>query len=192
MRGDGDIFPAREVGASQRLFCFEQAIDAAIDDDFGMLQAALRVRNGIRGENVPIVIVLTKMDKNLPLVKKEGGAKNFVKNHWPALLAELKHIWIFMVSTVQTTTDAGGKTVPDPDSVPKNLEEPLKHCLDQMEEMDHARGVRHAQAAKIESMRASEEMAKKEDRRVMVFWTLVIIGIILVGAFVCGLIVVYG
>lgn len=174
------------------VFSHKGDIDAAVDVDFGMLQAVLRVRHSPGGEDVPIAIVLTKMDENMDMVMKEGGAKSFVKNHWPALLAELKQLWIFKVSGVQTTKDAEGNLLPRADSIPTNLENPLKYCLQKMAENEQRQDIYQAEVATMEAGRLRREMANKETARWKNLWIAVIIAMLLLGAFICGIILVYG
>ena len=167
------------------------AIDAAVDDDYGMVQAVKRVRNWPDGKNVPVAIVLTKMDQNHDLVKKEGGGVSFVKNHWPALARTLKRVPIFTVSAVQTEKNSDGKLAPSPSSEPIHLEKPLKFCLKVMDKLDDLHKVKEMQEAKESSLRHMEEHVAEEARRKKVFWNTVIIGIILLGAFIIALIIIF-
>ena len=167
------------------------AIDAAVDDDYGMVQAVKRVRNWPDGKNVPVAIVLTKMDQNHDLVKKEGGGVSFVKNHWPALARTLKRVPIFTVSAVQAKKNSEGKLYPNPSSEPVHLEKPLKFCLKVMDKLDDLHKVKEMQEAKESSLRHMEEHVAEEARRKKVFWNTVIIGIILVGAFIIALIIIF-
>ena len=167
------------------------AIDAAVDDDYGMVQAVKRVRNWPGGEHVPIVLVLTKMDQNLSLVKKEGGSVNFVINHWPALGRTLKKIPIFSISAVQAVKSPDGKLVPSRSSEPHGLEKPLKMCLKIMDKIDQLSEVKVAREAQERSRREIEEQLAKEEHRNKVFWTIVIIAILMVGAFIIALMLVF-
>ena len=167
------------------------AIDAAVDDDYGMVQAIKRVRNWPGGEDVPIVVVLTKMDQNHNLVKKEGGRVNFVKNHWPALARTLKKTAIFSVSAVQTRKDSNGKRIPSPASEPIHLEEPLKFSLKVMDKLDNLQEVQEMRKKEERSHIAMELHLAQEERRSRTFWITVCIGILLVGAFIIALIIVY-
>ncbi|HYO10557.1 MAG TPA: hypothetical protein VER17_16430 [Tepidisphaeraceae bacterium] len=103
--------------------------DAAMDDDFGIVQAVHRIRNWPGGEAVPIVLVLTKMDQHQQLLDRFGTAKEFVRTHFPALVRTLKQIPIFQVSAVQVEPDAQGRPRPRGDSLPINIDAPLQYCL---------------------------------------------------------------
>ena len=166
-------------------------IDAAVDDDFGMVQAVRRIRDWPGGEDVPIVLVLTKMDLNLPLVRAKGGSAGFVKNHWPALTRTLKHIPIFSVAAVQTHKGSGGKLLPKASSEAINIEDPLKYCLQAMDKIDRQREHEGLMERRERSRQLGEEMVARQERRQQVFWTWVIVGMVLVAAFIIGLILVY-
>ena len=167
------------------------AIDAAVDDDYGMVQAVKRVRNWPGGENVPIVLVLTKMDQNRHLVKEEGGSLSFVTNHWPALARTLKKLPIFSISAVQAVKGPDGQLAPSRSSEPHGLEKPLKLCLKVMDKIDQLREVKDARKAQEQSRREIEERMTEEARRSKNFWTIVIIAILMLGAFIIALMFVY-
>src|SRR5205085_669721 len=46
---------------------------AAMEDDFGLVQAVQRIRNWPGGDMVPVVLVLTKIDQHRRLIDKFGG-----------------------------------------------------------------------------------------------------------------------
>ncbi|MFQ5502431.1 MAG: hypothetical protein ACE5EQ_09045 [Phycisphaerae bacterium] len=75
--------------------------DEVVDDDFGMVQAVQRIRDWQGGEDVPVVLVLTKGDRNTKLIRSHGSAKEFVLRHYPALARTLKRIAIYPISAVQ-------------------------------------------------------------------------------------------
>src|SRR5262245_30988001 len=45
-------------------------VEGAAEDDFGMVQAVQRIRNWHGGEDVPVVLALTKADRNAELLNK--------------------------------------------------------------------------------------------------------------------------
>ena len=167
------------------------AIDAAVDDDYGMVQTVKRVRNWPGGEHVPIVLVLTKMDQNRHLVKKEGGSVSFVTNHWPALGRTLKKLPIFSISAVQAVKGPDGQIAPSRSSEPHGLEKPLKVCLKVMDKFDQLREVNEAREAQERSRREIEKRMAEEEQHSKKFWTIVIIAILMLGAFIIGLIIVF-
>lgn len=107
-------------------------VDAAIDDDFGMTQAVMRIRNWPGGKQVPIVLVFTKADENRGIVRREGGLEKFVKRRLPALARTVKRAAMFQVSAVQVETGPNGGRIPRRNSEPWQIEMPLRFCLDQI------------------------------------------------------------
>ena len=166
-------------------------IEASVDDDFGMVQAVRRIRNAPDGHEVPVALTLTKMDQNLDLIKKEGGAANFVRNHWPALTRTLKHLVIFMVSAVQIVHDEQGRPQPRQNSDPINVENPLKYCLKEMGKIEDVRDRMEMITHQEQQLQLQIEMATAEDRKQKLFWATVIAGILLLGAFVVAAIIVF-
>jgi CheY-like chemotaxis protein len=136
-------------------------VDAAIDDDFGMTQAVMRIRNWPGGKNIPVVIVLTKADENKAIITRDGGVEKFVKKRLPALARTVKRAAIFQVSAVQVDSDAQGKRVPRPNFAPWQVEMPLRWCLDQI----HIQREIEQQHAFAEEQRRMREMADFAEER---------------------------
>jgi hypothetical protein len=163
--------------------------DEVVDDDFGMVQAVQRVRDWQGGEEVPIVVVLTKADRNQNLIRSHGSAHEFVLRNYPALARTLKRAAVFNVSAIQETGDGDGRTVPSPDSVPINIEKPLLYCIKELTNREKQKGQEAAQAAKEEARRQQIELEEQElakaNRRL---WTYVIGFIVLC---LCGFAIMY-
>ncbi len=172
---------------------FERAgdIDAAVDDDFGMVRAVKRVRSSPGGLDVPIVIVLTKMDMNLPMVHGEGGPVKFVQNHWPALVRTLEKFRIFGVSSIQTEIGPEGRQMPSANSQSVKLEDPLKYCLEQMDESDRKKDLVIAQIRREQARHTEDELVDKATRQTNRFWVLAIGGMSLASLVVIGLIIAF-
>jgi hypothetical protein len=111
------VDPAVVAGMDQR---------AAMEDDFGLVQAVQRIRNWPGGDTVPIVLVLTKMDQHQQLLDHHGGGPEFIRKHFPALVRLLKQIPIMQVSAVQVETGPDGKPRPRADSTTINIDGPLQ------------------------------------------------------------------
>lgn len=164
---------------------------AAMEDDFGMVQAAQRIRNWAGGERVPIVLVLTKMDQNQELLDRAGGPLQFVRAYFPALLRQLKEMPVVQVSAVQTERAADGKVRPKRESTPINLDHPLRFCLRELEKNE-----RRQELDRIEEQRrAAEAVAMAEShllRRKAAFRTLLLTcGIAALGVIVGVLILAF-
>ncbi len=172
---------------------FERAgdIDASVDDDFGMVQAVNRVRSAAGGADVPIVIVLTKMDMNYPMVHGEGGPSRFVQNHWPALVRTLQNIRIFGISSVQTEIDAGGRALPRANSESVKIEDPLKYCLEQMDESDRREALANAQIRRQQARDCEDALVEHALRQTNRFWALTISGMCLASLGVIALIIAF-
>jgi GTPase SAR1 family protein len=67
-------------------------LHSKIDNNYGLLQAVNRIQNWPDGKDVPIVLVLTKADKNYPLIKKEGGTKQFIIKYFSQLVRDIHGI----------------------------------------------------------------------------------------------------
>lgn len=163
--------------------------DEVTDDDFGMVQAVERIRNWHGGSDVPVVIALTKADRNKGLIRSDGDAREFVLRHYSALARTLGRVAIFEVCAVQERRAGEGRTCPRRDSIPINIDKPLRYCLcvlrdgERHEEEEAARQA--ADAARREQERLEQNAIARSNRRL---WTLVT-GIIVLG--LCGCAALY-
>jgi hypothetical protein len=160
----------------------EGKVDELVDDDFGMVQAVERIRNWYGGEEVPVVLVLTKADRNKKLIQGVGSGKEFVLRHYPALVRTLKSMAIFQVSAAQESKDDKGHTRPRSDSLPVNVENPLLWCVREIHQRKkrqrgEAERKRREEAAS-RRQREQEEAERRFNRRfaagVTVFFILVL------------------
>ena len=162
--------------------------DAAMDDDFGIVQAVQRIRNWPGGDGVPIVLVLTKMDQYQGLLDRFGSSKEFVRQHFPALVRLLKQIPIFQVSAVQAEKRADGQVLPRPDSNSVNVDAPLRFCLRAIEDAEkRTEQDRHEEQRRMMEMRLEREERDKE-RRTNRMMFLVVGSMVLLGAIAVTLI----
>lgn len=161
-------------------------VDAVIDDDFGMTQAVMRIRNWPGGREIPVVLAFTKADENKPIITAEGGLENFVKRRLPALARTLQRAAMFQVAAVQVAPGADGKRVPRPDFQPWQIDKPLRYCLEQLEmqrELDRQRafleGQRRHRDAEAEAVRRSATRINRVVAGIVI--TLVIVAVCIVG-----------
>ncbi len=165
--------------------------DAFVDDDFGVVQAIRRIRDWPDGDKVPIALVLTKADQNLALFKGKGAGRDFVAEHYPALVRTLGRSRFFHASAVQAHKDAKGLLRPKADSVPVNVVEPLKYCLavlQQHEQKEQEEAELQArQQAMLEYAQAQEAAQQHRQRMFALF----IIGLITLGVCIMGLIIAF-
>jgi GTPase SAR1 family protein len=165
--------------------------DATVDDDFGMVQAVQRIRNWPGGDEVPVVLVLTKMDAHQHLVDRYGGARAFVRRYFPALIRTLRQVTIFQISAVQVDRATDGRLVPRQDSALINIENPLRYCL---AKIDRAEQERICQKMEVEERARIEGFIREEAKlakRQNLFWYAVIVGLLLAGGGLITLILVY-
>lgn len=164
--------------------------DAAMDDDFGIVQVSQRIRRQPDGADVPIVLVLTKADQNQGLIDRFGGTRGFVRHHFPALVRTLKELPLFQVSAVQTDRSPDGTYHPRPDSEPVNVEAPLQYCLDYIDRFNNqvAAEAEELERAAHEAREEREEAAR--DSRTNRTVAIVVGGILAVGLILIVLVVI--
>lgn len=164
---------------------------AAMDDDFGLVQAVQRIRNWPGGEDVPVVLVLTKMDQHQALLDRFGGPMEFVRRHFRALLRILKEVPIMQVSAVQVGRDQQGRLWPRKDSTPINVQNPLRFCLRAIEKIERRSEVHQVQRQQQVMQAQTHAMARErvERDRKNALWA--IGGISLVGTTLLGLILYF-
>jgi hypothetical protein len=165
--------------------------DAFVDDDFGIVQAIRRIRDWPGGQKVPIALVLTKADRNVHLFRGKENTKDFISTHYPALVRTLGRCRYFHASAVQAKRDREGRLRPSADSVPVNIVEPLKYCLDVLKQYDDEQQAAAEQDAKQhaveEYLRAQQAAQRRQQRDFAIF----IIALITLGICIVGLILVF-
>jgi hypothetical protein len=134
--------------------------EEVVDDDFGMVQAVQRIRSIHGGRDVPVVLALTKADRNREIIQSAGTKREFILRHYPALVRTLGKLTVFTISAVQELSDADGNPRPSPDSVPINIDKPLLRCLERMRQHDERKrqqvADRAARQARVEQVRQQE------------------------------------
>ena len=121
------IDPAQVAGS-------KASIDSSVENDFGIVQGVARLRTWAGGVDVPIVLVLTKVDLTGPLLRQHGGTDGFVRKFFPKLIARTRNLRVCKISAVQTAKNGEGQIKRD--FVPTNLEMPLLYCLDKISEVE--------------------------------------------------------
>lgn len=158
--------------------------DAAIDDDFGLVQAVNRIRNWPGGEDVPVVVALSKMDRHQHLIDAAGGSRAFVRKYFPAMVRTLRQVPIFQISAVQSIKGTDGKQRPNPDSHPINVDNPLKYCLQQLNTMQQAHQqqfVEQQQRVHQQTAIANERAREKRQNAILIFslGTILVLGLLI-------------
>jgi len=144
-------------------------IDSTVENDFGIVQATSRLRKWAGGANIPIVLVLTKVDETQPLLKKYGGTKAFVQKLFPKLISTVINLKVCKISAVQTIKNGTGEI--NPGFAPTNLEIPLRYCLDKISENEKNAKVikRHQQYVQANIKKIKREIIR--DR--VILWCII-------------------
>jgi len=153
------------------------------EDDFGMIQALRRIRRAPRGADVPVALVLTKVDAFAAPIRAAGGVKGFVERHYPALVRSATGARVFGCAAARMVVDPMGRRLPQVRGEPEGVVEPLIWCLTRMgrlrrgEAMDQHR--REHERAVVVAERNAEVELRSERRQLLLIWMLaaVLLGI---------------
>ena len=107
----------------------EGDIDSQIDHNYGFLQAISRIQNWPGGKDIPVVLILTKIDINYPIIKQHGGTRSFVEKYFSSLIKATRHLKVCKISAIY---DEDSKIKSDLSA----LEKPLQYCLDRLSEIE--------------------------------------------------------
>jgi hypothetical protein len=120
------------------------------DDDFGMVQALRYLRSLPGGREVPIALVLTKIDENAALLRHHGKLRGFAERFCANLLRTVPGLRVFGVCAVRSRRDSLGRRVPDLDRPPRGLTGPLEYCMQRV-----------VQGRLVEARTRAEEMMRE-------------------------------
>lgn len=140
------------------------------EDTFGLTQAAVRIRSGAGGSEVPIAIVFTKCDMNRAFLREAGGVREFAVKHFGQLFRSVESTSVFACAAVRSTQNSLGKPVPRVDRVPDNVVEPLRYCFDSMASASDRVRVAEVQRVHREMARQTAEAEVAEQRRATTAW----------------------
>lgn len=150
----------------------------AMDNDFGVIRALDRIRSWGDAANVPVAIVLTKMDLHRDLILHHGGKDAFLREKVPRLVDAAYGTGVFGCHVVKSDD---GK----PQLNVKGVVEPLLHVLEQMQTREDQKAYDNEiktahQRAKLN--RHKEEQAEKtESIFLIVFFAVLIIAMCIAG-----------
>jgi GTP-binding protein EngB required for normal cell division len=103
-------------------------VDSQIDNNYGILQAVTRIQNWPGGKEIPVVLVFTKYDKVMDIIKQHGGTRSFAEKHFSSLIKKTKHLQVCKISVIPEIDQVV------PLELKENvapLESPLLYCLEQ-------------------------------------------------------------
>ena len=154
------------------------------EDAFGLVAAVNRLRSMPGGEDVPVVVVLTKCDMHVPLLRAEGGPRAFAERVYPQIFRELggKRTVAFASSATSVVRSARGGVIPRRRRAPRDVVEPLVFCLDCLERVEEQGALEQAQieaslrrAEQLREEQVEDEREEREARVALVtFWVGVI------------------
>ena len=157
----------------------------AADDDFGMVQAMRYLRSLPGGMDVPIALVLTKIDENAALLRQHGKLRGFALKFCGNLIRTVPRIRIFGVCAVRVRRGSNGQPLPELGRPPRGLTGPVEFCMQRVFAQRHAENRNRAMTAFKDRVQREEVRAVIEERTNDRFWltvnTLLVVGVVLVG-----------
>ena len=148
------------------------------EDTFGLTQAAARIRSGPGGADVPIAVVLTKVDVNKTFLREAGGVREFARKHFAQMFRSLEQTSVFASSAVRVTENSLGKPMPRMDRPAENVVEPLRYCFEMMQASAAGERQRETRRLHAEAELAARRLEVEEARRSTSSWTIFIIAVV--------------
>jgi len=150
------------------------SLEEFADDDFGMAAAIRRIRDWPGGGEVPVALVLTKIDQSKRRLQQIGGLVAFVKKYYGHLLRTIGAVKVFGAAAVRQAEDGLGRPMPDLAKDPVGIIEPLTYCLRRLELVareseEHKRRVEAD--LRVEAARQEQaEVAQRQSLILPIFW----------------------
>ncbi len=165
------------------------------EDAFGLVAAVERLRSMPNGDDVPVVVVLTKCDMHVPLLNAHGGPRALAERLYPQIFRQLggTRTVAFASSATSVVRSPRGAVIPRKRRAPRDVVEPLVFCLDWLERVEEQESLERAQMeaslrrdAQLREEQAEDEREEREARVGLVtFW--IGVSALLVGAAVSTL-----
>jgi hypothetical protein len=150
------------------------------EDAFGLVAAVERLRSMPNGDDVPVVVVLTKCDAHVPLLRAEGGPRALAERLYPQIFRELgaKRTVAFASSATSVVRSPRGAVIPRKRRAPRDVVEPLVFCLDWLERVEEQESLERSQLEaslrRAEQMREEQAEDEREERDarvgLVIFW----------------------
>jgi hypothetical protein len=148
------------------------------EDTFGLTQAAARIRSGPGGANVPIAVVLTKVDVNRSFLREAGGVREFARKHFAQMFRSLEQTSVFASAAVRVADNALGKPMPRIDRPAENVVEPLRYCFEMMQSSDASERERETRRLRVEATAMAERIEADEGKRATNSWVVFTIAVV--------------
>ncbi len=146
----------------------EQLVDddlhSKIDINYGLLQAVNRIQNWPDGRDVPIVLVLTKIDKCYSIIKGEGGAKPFIVKHLSQLIRDvhgIKGCCISAYNCIHAAREGKGGKI--------EIDTPLTFCLEKIQQVENKKVAERKKAKYHQYITQVDAQDRKRERRKLIF-----------------------
>jgi hypothetical protein len=150
------------------------------EDAFGLVAAVERLRSMPNGDDVPVVVVLTKCDVHVPLLRAEGGPRALAERLYPQIFRQLggTRTVAFASSATSVVRSPRGVVIPRKRRAPRDVVEPLVFCLDWLERVEEQESLERSQleaslrrAEQLREEQAEDEREEREARVGLVtFW----------------------
>lgn len=150
------------------------------EDAFGLVAAVNRLRSMPNGDDVPVVVVLTKCDLHVALLRAEGGPRALAERLYPQIFRELggTRTVAFASSATSVVRSPRGGVIPRRRRAPRDVVEPLVFCLDWLERVEEQESLERSQleaslrrAEQLREEQAEDEREEREARVGLVtFW----------------------
>jgi hypothetical protein len=150
------------------------------EDAFGLVAAVERLRSMPTGDDVPVVVVLTKCDAHVPLLRAEGGPRALAERLYPQLFRQLggTRTVAFASSATSVVRSPRGVVIPRKRRAPRDVVEPLVFCLDWLERVEEQESLERLQleaslrrADQLREEQAEDEREERETRvGLVIFW----------------------
>jgi hypothetical protein len=150
------------------------------EDAFGLVAAVERLRSMPSGDNVPVVIVLTKCDAYVSLLGAQGGPRALAERLYPQIFRQLggTRTVAFASSATSVVRSPRGPVIPRKRRAPRDVVEPLVFCLDWLERVEEQESLERTQMesslrrdSQLREEQAEDEREEREARvGLITFW----------------------
>lgn len=149
--------------------------EARLDNDYGMVQAIKRTRNWPGGDEVPLILVFTKADRNEKNLKKYGGMRKYAQTYFKELILNAKNIKLCTISALSPN----GRNSEQGVYCCTNLRTPLLYCMEMLEENERKLKDKKTYKKIKQDVLIAEQRQKKKERKVFIIFLIVLVLLII-------------
>ena len=136
-------------------------IESEIDNNYGLLEAVERIQNWPDGRKVPIVLVLTKIDETINVIKSHGGARKFLKKYFHRLIHKTEHLKACGISAIYEIEE---KDERNEKRYAVDIETPLKYCIEKIEVYEKYISEKIHREKQLRFLEESEKRTERKNR----------------------------